>query len=130
MSEYTDYLKEVLAPFAAIEARRMFGGYGLYRDGLMFALVIGEVLYLKTDAESAAAFEARGLEPFRYARGGRLVALSFHEAPAEIFEDPGEAREWASRAWAAALRSAARRRKPARTGKRSKPARKAPGRSK
>ena len=111
MSEYTDYLQEILAAFGRVEARRMFGGHGLFHQGLMIGLVADEVLYLKTDAVTAPAFEARGLEPFRYARGVRRIALSFHQAPEEIFDDPDEAGAWAARAYEAALRSASRARK-------------------
>ena len=84
----------------------MFGGWGVYHRGLMFALVSDDTLYLKADAELAPAFEALGLPPFRYARRGREVALSFYQAPEDLYDDPDEARHWGGRALAAALRSA------------------------
>jgi DNA transformation protein len=113
VSEYIEFLTGHLAGLGRIEPRRMFGGWGIYHQGLMFALVIDETLYLKADAELAPAFEARGLPPFRYARGERLVALSFFQAPAELFDDPDEARRWARASYEAALR-AAKARRPAR----------------
>jgi DNA transformation protein len=109
MSEYIDYLKEHLAPFGAIEARRMFGGWGIYHQGLMFALVVNDTLYLKTDAELAPRFQALGLEPFRYSRRERQIALSFYQSPEGLYDDPDEAKSWASLAYAAALRASKRR---------------------
>ena len=114
MSEYTDYLKELLGQFGAIEARPMFGGHGIYYQGIMFGLVMDEVLYLKADAVLAPQFEALGLQPFQYQKGERLVNLSFYQAPDEIFDDPEEARTWATRAYEAALRTSRRPRPHAR----------------
>jgi len=106
MSEYTDYLKELFGQFGPIESRRMFGGHGIYYQGIMFGLVMDEVLYLKADAVLAPQFELRGLKPFQYQKGERLINLSFYMAPDELFDDPEEARIWATRAYEAALRSA------------------------
>lgn len=104
MSEFVENLKQVFASFGAIHSRRMFGGYGLFHDGLMFGLVADDVLYLKADDQSVAMFEQRGLAPFRYEKRSGVVALSYHMAPDEIFDDPDAAREWAVRAFEAALR--------------------------
>lgn len=112
MSEYTDYLRDVLAPFGPVTMRRMFGGYGIYHDGVMFALVADETLYLKVDAQSLGDFERAGLEPFEYDKGGRAVRMSYRRAPEEIYEDAELAADWARRAYEAALR--------ARSGKRGR----------
>ena len=61
-------MQELFASLGGVEARRMFGGWGVYHRGLMFALVSDDTLYLKADAELAPEFEALGLPPFRYAR--------------------------------------------------------------
>ena len=47
-----DGLEELFAPFAVVSVRRMFGGHGVYADGLCFALEIGGEVYLKVDAET------------------------------------------------------------------------------
>lgn len=83
----------------------MFGGYGLYHQGVMFGLVSGNELFLKTDDESAQMLIERGSSPFEYLRSGRMVQLSYYTAPEAIFDDPQEAKEWAERAYEAALRS-------------------------
>jgi DNA transformation protein len=104
-SEFVDYLSEVFQALGQVDAKRMFGGFGIYHDDLMFGLVADDVLYLKADAESAPAFVARQLAQFQYLKQGKPVRLSFYAAPEEIFDDPDEARDWATRACEAALRS-------------------------
>lgn len=127
MSEFVDHLSEVFASFGPVHARRMFGGHGLYHDGLMFGLIAGNALYLKTDAQTQQAFEARGLEPFVYVKDGRPMTMSYRLAPEEIYDDPDVAREWAERAWSAAVRAKAA--KPVPKNKKTKVAARKPGRS-
>ena len=83
----------------------MFGGYGIYHDGLMFALVADDALYLKADDDSAESFTERGLPRFEYMKQGKPVKMSFYAAPEEIFDDPDAAKSWATLAVEAALRS-------------------------
>ncbi len=111
MSEFVTHLLDMLQDWAPVSARRMFSGHGLFRGGLMFALVVDDTLYLKTDAESRDLFEDAGLEPFRYRRGSKLVALGYHTAPAELAEDGEALASWAGAAWEAALRTRPRTRK-------------------
>ncbi|MCE8038463.1 TfoX/Sxy family protein [Halomonas sp. MCCC 1A11062] len=111
MSEYTDSLRDVFELFGPITARRMFGGHGIYHDGLMFALVADETLYLKVDAHNLDDFEREGLEPFEYDKGGRVVQMSYYQAPEELFEDRELAAVWARRSFEASLRAQAGKRK-------------------
>ena len=110
MSEFVAYLHEVFAAFGAITARRMFGGHGIYYDGVMFGLVANDTLYLKTDAESQPLFDARGMHAFEYVKNGKAMQMSYRSAPEEIFDDPDEAKLWAERAHQAARRSHASKR--------------------
>lgn len=116
MTDFSEQLHDVFERFGRIAVRRMFGGHGVFHAGRMFALVANERLYLKTDAQSEAAFTALGLQPFTYARKGATARLNYHEAPAEIFEDTQEAARWARLAWEAVERSGTppRSRRPAR----------------
>lgn len=112
-SEFVSFLLDQLAPFDGVSARRMFGGHGLFRDGLMFALVADDTLYLKVDAGNRPDFEAAGTAPFTYEREGREIALSYYEAPPDVVETADELAAWSQKAFEAALRT----RKPTR-GKR------------
>jgi DNA transformation protein and related proteins len=107
MSEYIEYLREVFEEFGPITARKMFGGYGIYHDGLMFALVADETLYLKVDAENLVWFEDEGLGPFMYEKNGRSVKMSYYLAPDDMMEDRELAAVWAHRSFEAALRAQA-----------------------
>lgn len=89
----------------ALRTRRMFGGHGLYRDGLMFAIIIRDRLYFKTDDVNRCSFEERGLLPFSYESRGKTVTIRYYEAPADVFDDSEEMQAWAAAAFAAALRA-------------------------
>ena len=108
-SEYVEYLLEQLAPLGAVEAKRMFGGYGIYLDALMFGIVADDTLYLKTDDDTRPAFDAAGLGPFTYERQGKTLALGYHRAPDDAIDDREELCRWAGDARAVAQRAAARK---------------------
>jgi DNA transformation protein len=102
-SGYGTYLLDELGSLGQVSLRRMFGGQGLFLDGLMIGIMAEDVLYLKVDAHNRPDFEAAGSEPFVYERMGREVALSFWRLPDEIIEDGEELRAWALKSRAAAI---------------------------
>ncbi len=102
---FRDYLEDLFAPVGGVNQRRMFGGLGIFRDGVMFALVDDEVLYFKADEATVPHFEAEGSEPFVYQSKGKTVALSYWRAPAFLFEDADAFLDWARDAHATALRA-------------------------
>ncbi|MGV0984158.1 MAG: TfoX/Sxy family protein [Limnohabitans sp.] len=104
MSEFIGFLQELFEKWGQVTARRMFGGHGLYHEGLMFAIVMDNRLYLKVDDLNRPDFEAQGLTPFTYPMKGKDVALSYWSAPDAIFDEPTEAVLWARSAWDAAAR--------------------------
>jgi DNA transformation protein and related proteins len=112
-SEFVDYLSEVFRTFGVIESRRMFGGYGIYHQGLIFGLVVDDALYLKTDELSASLFRSVGSTPFEFEKEGKLTQTSYYSMPAEAFDDETAASKWASLAFESARR--------ARNGKKVKP---------
>src|SRR5438477_8969247 len=102
---FVEFLKDQLSAFGPVSVRPMFGGAGIYRDGVMFALIAGEVLYLKADEQTKAEFEDEGLAPFAYAtRGGSNTIMSYWRAPERCLDDPDARTESAATAWAAAVR--------------------------
>src|SRR4051794_36662875 len=90
---YVEFLVDQFAPLGEIPSRAMFGGYTLYCDGTVFALVAGNVLYLKADDENRSPFTARGLRAFK-PFDDRDEVMSYYQAPPEIFEDQEAMREW------------------------------------
>lgn len=105
MSDFVEFLHEQFEPFGAVTAKRMFGGHGIYHDGIMIGLVADDVLYLKVDAATEALFAAEGSKQFMYDKAGKLVKMSFFEAPPQIMDDPDEMARWARLAYDAACRS-------------------------
>ena len=99
----------------------MFGGQGIYRDGLMFGLVADGEIYLKTDGEAAALFVAAGSEPFSFARAGKSVATSYWRLPEKALDDPDALVRWAGIAFECARRAGAAKRKPKTISRRPRP---------
>ena len=105
MSEFIDYLQDAFREFGEVNARKMFGGHGIFYDGLMIGLIADDMLYLKVDKQTVSRFEAEELPQFQYQKGDKLVGMSYYLAPESALEDPTELREWAELAYAAALRA-------------------------
>ena len=107
--EFRDFIEELLAGFGPVQIKRMFGGAGVYADGMMFALIADDTLYLKADDGNRAAFEAEGMSPFMYQGRGKTIATSYWRVPERLLDDPDEIADWARGAFAAAGRHAKKR---------------------
>lgn len=105
------HVRELLGDAGAVSLRAMFGGHGVYLDATIVGIVVDEVLYLKTDAETRARFEAAGGAPFVYTGQARPIATSYWTLPGEALDSPQAMRPWAELALAAARRKAARTRR-------------------
>ena len=102
-----EQLAELFAPLGGVGFRRMFGGTGIFKDGLMFAMLNGDgVLWFKGDAETAPAFAAEGCEQWTPNMRGRVHPMPYWRAPERLFDEPEEFAEWARRAYEVARRTA------------------------
>ncbi len=101
------YLHELLEPLGGITMRRMFGGHGVYCDGVFFAIVIDSRLYLKVDEQTRERFQAAGCAPFIYLGQEKPLQMSYWNAPEEAMDSSEELLPWAKLAIAAALRKPA-----------------------
>ncbi|GHD61920.1 TfoX/Sxy family protein [Jeongeupia chitinilytica] len=110
-SEYLDWLIDELAPLGPIRAKSMFGGWGLYCDEAFFAIVDDDVLYLKADDTSRAAFVAAGSRPFSYTARGKPQTMSYYTLPDAALDDSSELLRWARTGFGAALRAQAAKRR-------------------
>ena len=102
-----DLLIEHLAVLGPVHIRRMFGGGGVYLDGIMFGLISDDVLYLKADDGNRPMFEAEGLGPFVYTGQSKPVTMSYWRAPERLLDEPDEMIVFARAALEAAHRNAA-----------------------
>lgn len=119
--DYLTFIEDLLAPLGGVNARAMFGGAGIFRDGIMFGLIAGEALYLKADSRTAPAFAAEGMEQFVYSGKSKTVAMPYWQVPERLYEDAEELNDWAARAFDVALRGKTPARKP-KASKRRQPA--------
>lgn len=104
-NEFLSLVLDLMAPLGTISARAMFGGHGLYCNGLFIAIVVVDKLYFKADAQSQPRFESAGLNRFQYAARGKTVQLMYYEAPVEVYDDSRAMSEWGQLALAAAVRA-------------------------
>jgi len=120
-ADFAAFLQEQLEPFGPVTIRSMFGGAGLFCDGVMFGLIAYDTLYFKTGDANRADYEDAGMGPFTYEGKAKPVAMSYHQVPADLLEDPDGLSEWASRAFDVALKlKKAKKPKSSRSRKRSK----------
>jgi DNA transformation protein len=104
-ADYRDFVLEQLAPLGHITSRRMFGGVGIYANGLFFALIDDDALYLKGDETLKADFEAAGSQAFAPFEDGKTMA--YWTAPAEALDDQEFLLEWSRKSLEVAARKGA-----------------------
>ncbi len=101
---FTLHCLELLSPLGPVRARRMFGGVGLYVDGLFVALIDNGELYLKVGPAHVAAFEAAGSQPFVFITAdGTRHTMGYRTAPEGALESADAMRPWARLSMEAAL---------------------------
>lgn len=93
---FKDFILDQLREMDDVEARRMFGGYGLYQDECFFAIVHKGRLYFKIDQSSVGEYRKRKMRAFR--PNTRQTLKSYYQVPVEIIEDADQLAQWASRA--------------------------------
>ena len=102
---FVDSVLGLLLPLGPVRARAMFGGWGVYMDDIMFALIADDGLFFKIDGDTEPKFAAVGAEPFVYSRSGESITMSYRKAPDGSLDDPGALLPWAELALGAAKRS-------------------------
>jgi DNA transformation protein len=108
-ADYRDFVLEQLRPAGRVTTRRMFGGIGLYLDGLFFALIDDDTLYFKTDDTNRPRYEAAESQPFCPYPERPDKAMAYWQVPAEVLEDADELSVSAREAMAVALKAKSRR---------------------
>lgn len=104
-SEFCDYLMDRLAPIGVPSYKFMFGGFGIYVDGLMTGLVADDVLWLRADDGNRPDYEARGIKPFQpMSKNGPMGIMPYYTVPDDVLDDQDAFVEWAKKARDAAVR--------------------------
>jgi len=104
--DYVDHVLDLLAPVGRCEARRMFGGVGIFLAKTMLGLIHDGRFYLKVDGETRPAFEKAGGEPFVYNAQGKKMEIGYLTPPEDAFDSPATMAPWARLATQAAGRAA------------------------
>ena len=109
---FHEFVRELFSGLGPITIRRMFGGAGAYANGVMFALLANDVIYIKTDEALARALEDEGSGPFvwspqRGPRAGEQIAMSYWRLPEAALDEPEQASVWGRKALRVAERKAA-----------------------
>jgi DNA transformation protein len=115
--EFLIYLKDQLADMGPVTSRRMFGGAGLYCDGLMFAIVVDDVLYFKVDDSNRVDYETAGSGPFIFTSDRGQSTLSYYEVPVDVLENKEKTSQWALKALDVAQAAKKTKTKPAKKAK-------------
>ncbi len=128
---FLDLVRELLSPLGEVTVRKMFGGASLYCDGIVFALVDDDVLYLKADEQTSLRFTSEGLKPFTYEGQTGPVSMSYWRVPERLYDEADEMLDWARDAVRVATieaRAKAAKKRGASKGQGKTPAAKSPSR--
>ncbi len=91
-------MSDVLGQIPGVKSRAMFGGWGVYKDGIIFALIDDGKLYFKVGDENKEDFEKFGSGPFKYTMpNGKVTSMSYYELPEQIMEDKEEILNWTNK---------------------------------
>ena len=108
-SELLEHLTDQLTPLGDARGRPMFGGYGVYLDGLIIGLIAFDTFYLKVDDGNRPDFEAAGSSPFSYdTKSGVNTSTAYWEVPADVLDDSDQLRAWALKSLAVSRRAGAK----------------------
>ena len=102
--DYADYVVAKLSGLGDVRSRAMFGGYGIFHEGLMFALISDGVLYFKVDDSNRDMYQEAGSSIFPH-------GISYWEVPSDVFEDAAKLYEWAEISIRIAQAKASKKRK-------------------
>jgi DNA transformation protein and related proteins len=93
---YKEFVMDQLRDLGGVTCRAMFGGYGLYRDGVFFGIIHKGRLFFKTHAATAKQYSDKGMKPFR--PRARQTLKTYYEVPEDVIDDPDRLSEWARKA--------------------------------
>lgn len=101
-SDLPETIADRLVALGPVVARRMFGGHGIFLDGVMFGLVWRGTLYFKTGESNRADYEKAGSRFFTYDRGAKRVSMSYMTVPDTALRNGAVLTQWGERAYAVA----------------------------
>lgn len=102
-TSYLNYVQDQLSGFGDFETKKMFGGVGFFKEGLMFGMIGNGVFRLKVDAHNQALYEQHGMTPLM--SNTKKKSMPYWQVPEEVLEDTNELKKWALQSYEAAVRA-------------------------
>ena len=93
---FKEFVLDQLTAMESVTCRAMFGGFGLYRQGVFFGILHKGRLYFKTHDQTRPAYQEYGMQPFR--PSDKQTLKNYYEVPPDILEDGDELIRWAEKA--------------------------------
>jgi DNA transformation protein len=88
-------LEEALGHVSGLQVRPMFGAYGMYKDGVFFAIIEDGELFFKVNEQTVGEYEIRESRQFTYPmKSGETSKMNYWKVPEEILEDRELVEEW------------------------------------
>jgi DNA transformation protein len=90
----------------------MFGGFGIYKNGIIFGIIAENELYFKVDEMLAEFFKKHGGEFFTYESNGKKFKMSYSKVPSEILENSELLKKWVELSFNVAVKAKIRKKTP------------------
>lgn len=105
--EFIGYLEDLFSVMPGTSVKRMFGGAGVFRHGLMYALALDDgKIALKADSHTIPDFQAEGCEEWVYHdKRGSKKSMNYWYMPEHLADDSDELRRWSQKAFEVAVRA-------------------------
>jgi DNA transformation protein and related proteins len=94
--EFKEYVLDQLHCLSGVECKHMFGGFGLYCNGIFFGIIADGCVYFKANTTTAEAYKEKGMQPFKPST--KQTLKNYYEVPVEILEDDEQLAGWARKA--------------------------------
>lgn len=86
--EFQKYVMDLFVDIPEVSSRPMFGGYGIYKNGVIFAIIADGQLFFKADEPTENDFRKHHSMPFTYNMpNGKELTMSYWLLPATVMED-------------------------------------------
>ena len=86
--DFLNHVMDLLSPLDGISSRAMFGGFGIFHEGDMFALITDSGLHFKVNEINRMAYQDADSKQFK--------PMPYYEVPADVLEDKVMLHEWAN----------------------------------
>ena len=104
-SNYLEYVMEILASHGEMTSKPMFGGHGIYKNGVIVAFIAYDELYFKVDESNKSQYKDFDSEPFIFEAKGKKTAMSYWKVPMEILEDENQIGVWLDQSYEISLKT-------------------------